>query len=273
MSTVDVSVDGGEWLSERVTDGVLPSSWPQCPSHGQIKWLISFVCLCHREGRTFLRLTSSRRRWWWQGGWGTWGSWARSSTGSATAKKPTAFDVAASTDVSAHLLRQYEMLNNDHSSSCEKHVMSAGSLWFLCTHGGKYLSGESQGNPVSSFWCVGANRSRVAVQKTNTTRTKYRLPSEYFRQCVCSVKSSSNSLVARFQCVCVYVWVQPGNFLLCESLVVQWKHPHTMEEAVMHMSDIFVIAAFDWSESIGNDATNFPQYIYGWDLQGWLRPI
>lgn len=44
-----------------------------------------------------------------------------------------------------------------------------------------------------------------------------------------------------------------------------------MEEAVMHMSDIFVAAAFDWSESIRNDATNFPQYIYGWDLQGWRK--
>lgn len=36
-----------------------------------------------------------------------------------------------------------------------------------------------------------------------------------------------------------------------------------MEEVVMHMSDIFVVASFD--------ATNFPQYIYGRGL--WGSPL
>lgn len=58
--------------------------------------------------------------------------------------------------------------------------------------------------------------------------------------------------------VYVCVWAQPGNFLLCESFVVQWTHPHTMEEVVMHMSDISVVVAFDWSEGFRNDASNFP---------------
>lgn len=155
----------------------------------------SFVCLCHREGRTFLRLTSSRRRWWWRGGWGTWGSWARSSTGSATAKKPTASDAATSAYVSTHLLRPHEMLNIERWEcwvtpadlsrqllweSCDKCRVSVISLHSQRRLFLRWVTGKSGVH----FWCASDSAE-------NTTRTKFGLPGEHFRQCVCSVKSSS----------------------------------------------------------------------------------
>lgn len=42
---------------------------------------------------------------------------------------------------------------------------------------------------------------------------------------------------------------------------VQWTHPHTVEELVMHMM-ISVVAAFDWRQVFRNDATNFPWGTY-----------
>lgn len=67
------------------------------PSTRTVRVTHTFVCLLDREGLTFLRPTSSRRTWWWQGGWRTWGSWVPLSTGCASAKKPSASDVASST--------------------------------------------------------------------------------------------------------------------------------------------------------------------------------
>lgn len=91
----------------------------------------SFASLCHREGRTFLRPTSSRRRWWWQGGWGTWERWAPSSTGSATAKKPTASDAATSADVSTHPLPfQAVVVATSKEISAKDHIVSTNSLVF-----------------------------------------------------------------------------------------------------------------------------------------------
>lgn len=81
--------------------------------------------------------------------------------------------------------------------ACDECGVSVSSLYSR----GKVFIRWFTGKSGVQFWCVGAKR--VTVQKANTTRTKSRLPSEHFRQCVCSVKPSSNSLVARFQCVCV----------------------------------------------------------------------
>lgn len=92
---------GAQALSEMnacAKDNVVPPTEPSGLNH---------LCAClHREGRTFLRRTSSRRRWWWLGGWGTWGSWALSSTGCATARKPTASDAATRANVSTCPLRK-----------------------------------------------------------------------------------------------------------------------------------------------------------------------
>lgn len=64
-----------------------------------------------------------------------------------------------------------------------------------------------------------------------------------------------NTRVVRVS-VCLCVWAQPGNFLLCESL--PWTHPQSVEVVVMHMSDLSFVAAFDWRWGFWNDATNFP---------------
>lgn len=56
---------------------------------------------------------------------------------------------------------------------------------------------------------------------------KFRLPSEHLRRRFCCVKKKKKKLLRQPDCVALRVWVQPGNFLLCESLVVQWKRPHT----------------------------------------------
>lgn len=76
-------------------------------------------------------------------------------------------------------------------------------------------------------WCVGVKRE---WQKSKYQRGPYRV----FLWTLETVRLQCNMLLYQLVslniivCVCVFVWAQPGNFLLCESLVVQWTHPHTL---------------------------------------------
>lgn len=177
-----------KWLSESegqcVPTFLLAAFLPQTDQSSD-----SFLSLCHREGRTFLRRTSSRRRWWWRGGWGTWGSWALSFTGSVTAEKLTASDAAASANVSWHIhflfqsVRSiYEMLNN--VVTCAGFLPLFVTLFFtpalvrcwvkwrvlvcckFCTWGGKCSSTESQGIQCPELVC--RSKERVTEKQIST---------------------------------------------------------------------------------------------------------
>lgn len=165
-----LAVREGEWRTAR-------SHLPVCsvtPTDGSSDSLscVPFSC---REGPTFPRPTSSRRRWWWQGGWGTWGSSVPSSTGSATAKKPTASDAAASADVSARLGSVRCEITSDwcwgRHHTRASHVAPT---WSLAGLKGSVSQRE--------IWCEIADGASERSRRTNATRTKYRLPNKHSRQ-------------------------------------------------------------------------------------------
>lgn len=146
-----------------------------------------------------------------------------------------------------------------YTNSCGmlSHVTCSALLWSLCNEEKENIPSVSHRQSSIQFQSVGANWEWVTMQKTKPE------PNRDFLVNISVCKSSSNSLGTLSSCQHVCVWAQPGNFLLRESLVVQWTHPHTVEVVVMRMSDISFIAAFDWHESFRNDARNFP-WVHIW---------
>lgn len=205
------SIVGDEWLSERVKDSMFPSSRLQCSSHWQIEW---FICVSLPQRGTYLPQT-----------------YIIQEEMMVTGRVRNMRQLGPFIHRLCYGKETYRLRRRNQRRRKYKCVMLHNKRWVL----GHFrwfitLFHTNSHEMLSHVTCAGSLRSLPALKEESippvshreircsllVCRSKQRVsdhaePNRGFlmnisdRQCLCSVKSSSNSLEAWLSCQCMCV--------------------------------------------------------------------